>query len=104
MSYCPAPAAVLTPEDKKLLNELPGAAFDMEAEDSLECSLQGPHDGDHVGLAQSQDHTPDQQTHWWLRWNDAGDRRWTHEPLCPAERDEQFCSLPDRHPLGHNWV
>jgi hypothetical protein len=69
----------------------------------LECALEDGHEGGHVGLGQSQDHTHEEQTHWWLVWTDVGDRRWTHEPICPALRGEEMCQLPTGHAGGHHW-
>ncbi|MFH8581649.1 hypothetical protein [Streptomyces zaomyceticus] len=101
MIYCSAEAAMLTPEEVERLDQLPDAAFTVAPE--VECALIDSHGGMHVGLAQSQDHTFDDQTHWWLRWADAGLRAWSHEAICPAERGQEMCQLPSDHVGEHHW-
>jgi hypothetical protein len=101
MIYCSTEAAVLTSDEKARLNQLPDAAFEVDLE--VECLLGDGHAGTHVGLAQSQDHAFDDQTHWWLQWADEGGQEWTHQSLCSAERGDEVCLLPVAHALEHHW-
>lgn len=99
--HCSAEAAMLDSDEVTRLNELPDAAFAVSPE--VECVLGDGHDGVHLGLAQSQDHAFDDQTHWWLQWADTGVREWTHEALCPAEHGDVVCQLPVEHVGEHYW-
>lgn len=100
MIYCSTEAAVLTPDEKARLEQLPDAAHEVYLE--VECLLVDGHAGAHVGMGQVQDHTVDDQTHWWLQWSDEGNREWTHHPLCPTERGDEICLLPVAHAGDHH--
>lgn len=101
MIYCSTEATMLTSAEMSLLEDLPDAANEVPPE--LECDLEDGHEGAHVALGQSQDHSHEDQTLWWLRWTDEGGRAWTHEPMCPAERDDDVCLLAVEHAGGHHW-
>lgn len=101
MIYCSTEAAVLTSDEKARLEQLPDAAHEVDLE--VECALVDGHAGTHVGMAQVQDHTVGDPTHWWLQWTDEGGREWTHQTLCPAECGDEMCLLPVAHAGEHHW-
>jgi hypothetical protein len=100
--YCATEAVKLTPQEITRIEQLPDAAHQVLHE--LECLLENSHPGAHVSLGQSQDRSWDDQTLWWLRWTDAGDRQWTHEPVCMEERGDDACLLPTGHVGQHHWA
>jgi hypothetical protein len=99
--YCSTEATMLSPDEVARLERLPDAANTVPEE--LECDLEDGHDGAHVALGQSQEHSAEEQTLWWLRWTNEGERVWTHEPMCPAERGDDVCLLATGHVSGHHW-
>jgi hypothetical protein len=101
MIYCSTEAAVLTPDEKAHLEQLPDAAHEVSLE--VECLLVDGHAGAHVGMAQVQDHTVDDQTHWWLQWAEEGGRECTRQRLCPVECGDDICLLPVAHAGEHHW-
>ncbi|MGW7131327.1 hypothetical protein ACWGIA_23740 [Streptomyces bobili] len=93
----------LTPDEVKLLTDLPDAAHEVKVH--LLCELEDGHAGAHWALGQTQDRGADADcTQWWLRWA-AGSQEWAHNVDCPEEAPDadEFCLLPVGHEGAHSW-
>ncbi|MFI1769386.1 hypothetical protein ACH41H_46270 [Streptomyces sp. NPDC020800] len=97
----------ISDSDRVLLEDLDDAVHEVAADHS--CQYTVGHDGPHVCLAQSQDHSDDTSTSWWVCWPTSpnGAYRITVLPECPAtaadQHDDGLCLHPSGHPGNHWW-
>ncbi|MEU4878430.1 hypothetical protein [Streptomyces sp. NPDC021608] len=90
-----------------MLDGLGDAAF--QAETDRLCQYQAGHEGEHVCLAQSQDHPDDTSTAWWVTWAAPGNTAYRIAvlPECPvtaaALNGDSLCLHPEGHPGDHSW-
>lgn len=92
----------ITSGEADMLDALPEGVHRVER--TLTCQYAPGHTGHHVALAQSQDHTVDTSTAWWVTWPRPGEgHRIEAIDECPAASDEGLCKHPVGHP-GEHWL
>lgn len=101
MTSCPA-EAVLTIDEARYLNTLPGADFDANTE-PLGCDFE-VHEPEvrHAACAQMQYIEPGKIVLWWLLWGEDGHRELRIEQGCRKTVVDETCLLIKGHPHGCN--
>lgn len=92
----------ITSSEADRLDGLPEGVHQVET--TLTCQYVLGHTGQHVALAQSQDHDIDTSTAWWVVWpRDGEGYRIEVMDECPAASEEGLCKHPVGH-LGDHWL